>query len=154
MESDLTTLCKAEALSEELGDAVEMVDLSFKLKPQLAAEAVEKAGLEGKTDPSEEPEAAKDKSKPSELEVQEKNTSSRPHTSSEAAANSTKDTKTGRIGPVLLYALIVCLGGVLGGYSHGFPSPTLLDLEEAYQQGERVNAFQSSSIYAGLFGVS
>ena len=56
--------------------------------------------------------------------------------------------------PVLCCALIVCLGGVLGGYSHGFPSPTLLDLQRAYQRGERVTAFPSSSIYVGLFGVS
>ena len=63
-------------------------------------------------------------------------------------------TKTGSVGPVLVYSLIVCVGGVLGGYSHGYPSPTLLDLQEAYERGDRVTAFSSSSIYAGLFGVS
>ena len=62
--------------------------------------------------------------------------------------------KTGRIGPVLLFALIACIGGILGGYSHGFPSPALLELETAYQGGERVTAFSSSSIFEGLFGVS
>ena len=62
--------------------------------------------------------------------------------------------QTGTVGPVLAFALIVCLGGVLGGYSHGFPSPTLLELEIAYQGGERVTAFSSSSIYEGIFGVS
>ncbi len=62
--------------------------------------------------------------------------------------------RTGSVGPVLTVALIVSIGGVLGGCSHGFPSPTLLDLQEAYEEGERVTAFSSSSIYAGLFGVS
>ena len=62
--------------------------------------------------------------------------------------------KTGSVGPVLVFALIACLGGVLGGYSHGFPSPTLLDLEIAYEMGERVTAFSSRSIYEGIFGVS
>lgn len=62
--------------------------------------------------------------------------------------------KTGSVSFVLLFALIVCIGGVLGGYSHGFPSPTLLELELAYESGERVTAFSSSSIYEGLFGVS
>ena len=61
--------------------------------------------------------------------------------------------KTGSVGPVLGFALIVCLGGVLGGYSHGYPSPTLLDLQRAYQSGERVTAFSSSSVYEGIFGV-
>ncbi len=62
--------------------------------------------------------------------------------------------QTGQVGPVLLFAIIACVGGVLGGYSHGFPSPTLYELEIAYQSGERVTAFSSSSIYEGLFGVS
>ena len=62
--------------------------------------------------------------------------------------------KTGRLGCVLLFALIACIGGVLGGYSHGFPSPTLLELKIAYDRGERVTAFSSSSVYEGLFGVS
>ena len=62
--------------------------------------------------------------------------------------------QTGSLGPVLLCALVVCVGGVIGGYSHGFPSPTLLNLQKAYEKGERVTAFQSSSIYAGIFGVS
>lgn len=71
-------------------------------------------------------------------------------------SRSSKEEKseTGAVGPVLLFALIACIGGVLGGYSHGFPSPTLLELELAYERGERVTAFSSSSIYEGLFGVS
>ena len=63
-------------------------------------------------------------------------------------------TSTGRVGPVVVFALIACIGGVLGGYSHGFPSPTLLQLEIAYRGGDRVTAFSSKSIYEGLFGVS
>ena len=63
-------------------------------------------------------------------------------------------TSTGRIGPVLAISLIVALGGVIGGYSHGFPSPTLLNLQKDYERGERVVAFSSKSIYAGIFGVS
>ena len=55
---------------------------------------------------------------------------------------------------VVLYALIVSIGGVIGGYSHGFPSPTLIDLQTEYDKGERVTAFPSHSFYAGLFGVS
>ena len=70
--------------------------------------------------------------------------------SKSAAAKS----KTGSVGPVLFCALVACVGGVIGGYSHGYPSPTLLDLQEAYERGDRVTAFSSSSIYAGLFGVS
>lgn len=58
------------------------------------------------------------------------------------------------ISPVLGFSLIVCIGGVLGGYSHGFPSPTLLELEQAYERGERITAFPSDSILAGIFGVS
>ncbi len=62
--------------------------------------------------------------------------------------------KTGRVWVVLVYALIAALGGVIGGYSHGFPSPTLLDLQQAYEGGERTTAFSSSGAYAGVFGVS
>lgn len=62
--------------------------------------------------------------------------------------------RTGLVGSVLLYSLIVCIGGVIGGFSHGFPSPTLLDLQKDYDGGQRVTAFPSSSVYAGLFGVS
>ena len=62
--------------------------------------------------------------------------------------------KTGSVAPILAFALIVCIGGVLGGYSHGFPSPTLLDLQIAYERGDKVTAFPSSSIYVGIFGVS
>ena len=61
---------------------------------------------------------------------------------------------TGRVGLVFVFALIACIGGILGGYSHGFPSPTLLQLELAYERGERTIAFSSKSIYEGLFGVS
>lgn len=64
------------------------------------------------------------------------------------------ESQTGSISFVVVISLIVSLGGVLGGYSHGFPSPTLLDLQEAYDEGDRVTAFSSSSVYAGLFGVS
>lgn len=75
------------------------------------------------------------------------------------SSESSKDCKgktcqTSLVSPVLGFSLIVCIGGVLGGYSYGFPSPTLLDLEESYESGERVTAFPSSSIYAGIFGVS
>ncbi len=70
------------------------------------------------------------------------------------SAKQKRKVATTTAGPVLAFALIVCLGGVLGGYSHGFPSPTLLDLERAYERGERVIAFSSSSIYEGIFGVS
>lgn len=61
---------------------------------------------------------------------------------------------TGRVWAVLGYALIAALGGVIGGYSHGFPSPTLYDLQEAYSNGERTTAFSSDGAYAGAFGVS
>ncbi len=61
---------------------------------------------------------------------------------------------SGRVWVVLVYALMAAMGGVIGGYSHGFPSPTLLDLQEAYDSGERETAFSSSTAYAGLFGVS
>ena len=61
---------------------------------------------------------------------------------------------TGFVGYIVVISLIVSVGGVLSGCSHGFPSPTLLDLEEAYRRGDRVTAFSSSSIYAGIFGVS
>ena len=64
------------------------------------------------------------------------------------------ESQTGSISFVVVVSLIVSLGGVLGGYSHGFPSPTLLDLQEAYDRGDRVTAFSSSSAFAGLFGVS
>ncbi len=56
--------------------------------------------------------------------------------------------------PLLLCALVACMGGILGGFSHGFPSPTLLELQQAYEGGERTTAFPSNSFYAGLFGVS
>jgi hypothetical protein len=62
--------------------------------------------------------------------------------------------QTGSIRFVIAVSLIVSIGGVLGGYSHGFPSPTLLDLQLAYERGDRVTAFSSSSDYAGLFAVS
>ena len=65
-----------------------------------------------------------------------------------------KKSETGRIYVVLALSLIVCIGGVIGGYSHGFPSPTLLDLQNLYENGDRVNSFPSNSFYAGLFGVS
>ena len=65
-----------------------------------------------------------------------------------------KEIKTGRVSTVVVYALIVSIGGVIGGYSHGFPSPTLIDLQMEYDKGERVAAFPSSCFYAGLFGVS
>ncbi len=55
---------------------------------------------------------------------------------------------------VVVISVVVALGGVIGGYSHGFPSPTLLDLQREYERGERVSAFSSSSVYAGIFGVS
>ena len=74
--------------------------------------------------------------------------------SAKSGSTAEEKSKTGSVGPVLLFALIACIGGVLGGYSHGFPSPTLLELELAYERGERVTAFSSSSIYEGLFGVS
>ena len=61
---------------------------------------------------------------------------------------------TGFVGYIVVISLIVSIGGVLSGCSHGFPSPTLLDLEEAYRQGDRVTAFSSSSKYAGTFAVS
>ena len=65
-----------------------------------------------------------------------------------------RETETGRICSVLALSLIVCIGGVIGGYSHGFPSPTLLELQKQYENGDRVDAFSSDSFYAGLFGVS
>jgi hypothetical protein len=61
---------------------------------------------------------------------------------------------TGFVGCVVAISLVVSIGGVIGGYSHGFPSPTLLGLQQRYERGERVTAFSSSSVYAGLFGVS
>lgn len=65
-----------------------------------------------------------------------------------------KHHKTGiNVSIVVLYALIVSIGGIIGGYSHGFPSPTLIDLQIEYDKGERVTAFPGSCFYAGLFGV-
>ncbi len=73
---------------------------------------------------------------------------------SESTALLQTRSSTGRVGLVLVFALMACTGGILGGYSHGFPSPTLLQLEIAYENGERTTAFSSKSIYEGLFGVS
>lgn len=61
---------------------------------------------------------------------------------------------TGLVSCVVAISMVVCIGGVMGGYSHGFPSPTLVDLQEDYDAGERVTAFSSKSAYAGIFGVS
>ena len=72
---------------------------------------------------------------------------------SEEGAGSKVEASTGRVIPVLVICLVVCTGGVIGGYSHGYPSPTLLDLQRQYEGGERVTAFSSSSVYAGIFGV-
>lgn len=67
--------------------------------------------------------------------------------------DSKTEAPTGRVLPVLAICLVVCTGGVIGGYSHGYPSPTLLDLQRQYEDGDRVTAFSSGSIYAGIFGV-
>ena len=80
--------------------------------------------------------------------------SEEPGGSVQSAQNVEQKRSTGSVGAVLTFALIVCVGGVLGGYSHGYPSPTLLELDRDYQRGERVVAFSSSSIYEGIFGVS
>jgi hypothetical protein len=66
---------------------------------------------------------------------------------------SAEGSQTGSVGVVIVISLIVSIGGILGGYSHGFPSPTLLDLQLEYERGDRVTAFSSSSNYVGLFGV-
>lgn len=73
---------------------------------------------------------------------------------SQAAGRGSRQQSTGFVGYVIIISLMVSIGGVIGGYSHGFPSPTLLNLQVAYERGERVTAFSSSSVYAGLFGVS
>ena len=65
-----------------------------------------------------------------------------------------QEQRTGLVSCVVAISLVVSVGGVIGGYSHGFPSPTLLDLQEDHDAGERVSAFSSKSIYAGIFGVS
>ena len=56
--------------------------------------------------------------------------------------------------PLILCTLVACMGGVLGGFSHGFPSPTLLELHQAFLNGDTITAFPQSSFYTGLFGVS
>lgn len=62
--------------------------------------------------------------------------------------------ETGFSVPLLLCAVVACMGGVLGGFSHGYPSPTLLELHQAFLNGDTVTAFPSTSFYTGLFGVS
>lgn len=158
MEGDLTALCK----SEELGE-VEMVELSStgKAKSVFDADGLEGSGeIEPATSSDqkakEEPEGG-EKSGEGAVSPAQESAEKTGGSSSKAKFEKKKDvpsSQTGSVGPVLLYSLIACIGGVLGGYSHGFPSPTLLDLEKAYERGERVNAFPSSSVYAGLFGVS